>query len=78
MLDLQLAGRENVSHILIGNGLLKDAAALCAERFRGKLPSRVLLVTDENVYRLYGEDVRLRLFSLFGDGVILHVIPAGE
>lgn len=69
--QLTLSGSAGKSDILIGAGLLAQAAETCARYFS---PSRVHIVTDSNVAPLYLETVRKQ----FDIPVSATVIPAGE
>lgn len=60
--------------VLIGNGLLENTAELIREVSRART---VTLVSDDNVYPLYGENVRLRLENA-GFSVVPYVFPHGE
>lgn len=71
MKQLSLTGAAGQSDILIGRGLLDEAAARCAEVFS---PSRVHIVTDSTVAPLYLD----RLAAQFDLPVSTTVIPAGE
>lgn len=71
MRQLSLTGAAGQSDILIGRGLLDEAAARCAAVFS---PSRVHIVTDSHVAPLYLE----RLEKQFDLPVSHTVIPAGE
>lgn len=71
MKALSLTGSNTRSDILIGQGLLDEAAARCAQIFS---PSRVHIVTDSNVAPLYLE----KLKSQFTLPVSHTIIPAGE
>lgn len=71
MKTLSLTGSAGVSDILIGRGLLREAAQQCLSVFS---PSRVHIVTDSNVAPLYLE----QLAAQFSLPVSSTVIPAGE
>lgn len=68
---LTLNGAAGQSDILIGSGLLSQAAARCAEVFS---PSRIHIVTDSVVAPLYLD----RLKGQFDLPVTTSVIPSGE
>lgn len=71
MRKLSLTGAAGQSDILIGRGLLGEAAAQCAAVFS---PSRIHIVTDTNVAPLYLS----KLEAQFDVPVSHTVIPAGE
>ena len=71
MRTLSLTGSNTTSDILIGRGLLDEAAARCAAVFS---PSRIHIVTDSNVAPLYLAQLEIQ-FSLPTSHTI---IPAGE
>ncbi len=71
MRKLSLNGSNTRSDILIGRGLLTEAAAQCAAVFS---PSRVHIVTDSHVAPLYLKQLK----SQFELPVSYTVIPAGE
>lgn len=71
MKQLSLTGTAGQSDILIGRGLLDEAAARCGAVFS---PSRVHIVTDSTVAPLYLD----RLAGQFALPVSTTVIPAGE
>ena len=78
MKELTLIGQKNVSNILIGKGILKQAAELMTKYFFArKKPSRICVVTDSNVENLYLESLETELQKL-DILVIHHIIPAGE
>ena len=62
--------------VLIGAGLLAQAGALCAERLT-PVPQKVLLVSDETVFALYGETV-LGSFRAAGWNAGAFTFPPGE
>lgn len=71
MRKLSLTGSNARSDILIGRGLLEEAAAQCAAVFS---PSRIHIVTDSNVAPFY-----LKLLAQQFDLPVSHtIIPAGE
>ncbi len=51
--------------VLVGAGLLRRVGALCAEYLPGSPPQKILLVSDNTVFSLYGETV---LTSLCASG----------
>lgn len=59
--------------IIIGQDILKDAATYIAKVAK---PAKILIVTDENVSRLYGETVQAALGALSETRIV--VLPAGE
>ena len=61
-------------NVLIGNGLLKDAAAHILQILT---PSKVVIVTDSNVSPLYAEQVS-ESFQKASVPALQYVIPAGE
>ena len=71
MRKISLTGAAGQSDILIGRGLLGEAAAQCAAVFS---PSRIHIVTDTNVAPLYLD----KLESQFDVPVSHTIIPAGE
>ena len=65
---------ENSYDILIGENLFEEAAKFVTAP---KFSKKILIVTDENIFNLYGEDLR----KIFSNGVAnfeIEVIPAGE
>ena len=61
-------------HILIENGVLKDCGAYIRKCSRAK---RAMIISDSNVFPLYGNAVSDSLVSN-GFAVFTHVFPAGE
>lgn len=68
---LTLSGSNGISEILIDNGIIDNTAKLCLEVFS---PSRVHIVTDENVAPLYLQKIE-KQFSI---PVTHTVLQAGE
>lgn len=59
--------------IFIGSSLLKDSAQLLKPYVKGK----AMIISDENVYPLYGQAV-LNALTQSGVEAFIHVLPAGE
>ena len=65
---------ENSYEIFIGENLLDDVAKfVTAPRFSKK----VLIVTDENIFNIYGEELR-KIFCKYDTNFEIEIIPAGE
>ena len=77
MKELKLAGKQNTSKIVIGNGILKETAEFCRMQDSGKAPSRICVITDSNVAKLYLETLEEKLSGL-DLPIFHHIIPAGE
>ena len=78
MKELTLKGQKNSSKILIGKGIRKQIAELLFPyRFEQKKPSRICVVTDSNVEKLYLESLEMELQKL-DVPIIHHIIPTGE
>ncbi|MEL7654457.1 MAG: 3-dehydroquinate synthase [Bacillota bacterium] len=78
MKELTLKGQKNISRILIGKGILKQTAELLGKyRFEWKKPSRICVITDSNVEKLYLENLEIELQKL-DIPIFHHIIPAGE
>ncbi|WP_240375593.1 3-dehydroquinate synthase [Bacillus piscicola] len=60
--------------VYIGKGLLRDAAAMLRNVLNGR--SKALIVTDETVAPLYGDDLLKSLEVVIP--VAMHIVPAGE
>ncbi|MDR3313550.1 MAG: 3-dehydroquinate synthase [Oscillospiraceae bacterium] len=63
--------------VLIGDGLLAQAGALCAQRLAAPAPQKVLVVADETVFALYGETA-LASFRAAGFRAEYSTFPPGE
>lgn len=78
MKELVLNGIKTKSRILIGKGILKQAADLFrADLAEKKKPSMICIITDTNVEGLYLQSLEQELKKLELP-VFRHVIPAGE
>ena len=78
MEELTLIGKNNTSRIIIGKGILKNPEEYCRNHPSGKKsPSRICVITDTNVEKLYLESFEERLRSA-GMPVFHHVLSAGE
>lgn len=65
---------KSTSNIYIENGLLAKAGKIIGEKFNSK---KVALVSDTNVYPLYGDKIKAQLENE-GYEVYTYVYPAGE
>lgn len=78
MKELTLNGSKNQSKILIEKGIIKRAAEFCMEEgINKKESSRICVITDSNVAKLYLESFE-QDFQKLDIPVFHHVIPAGE
>jgi 3-dehydroquinate synthase len=77
MRAFKLVGKQNSSRIIIENGILKEAAEFCKPGSMERLPSRICIITDSNVAKIYLTDLEQQLATL-SVPVIRHIIPAGE
>lgn len=78
MKELTLHGEKNTSTILIGKGILKEVADYCRRDLSDKKkPSKICVITDTNVEKLYLKSLEQELGKLELP-VFHHVIPAGE
>jgi len=77
MKELKLVGKQNTSKIIIGKGILKEAAEFFRMKTSETGPSRVCVVTDSNVTGHYLDGLEQQLSGL-NIPVFHHVIPAGE
>ncbi len=78
MKELTLKGKQNISKILIGKGILQNVGTLClADSLNDKALSQICIITDTNVADLYLARVEQSL-SCLEIPVFHHVIPAGE
>lgn len=68
---------ENSYPIYIENGILKDAAAYISRVFHGK---RIMIISDDQVYPLYGEKLKAVLSSWEKNAYECHtlILPHGE
>ncbi|HWQ78375.1 MAG TPA: 3-dehydroquinate synthase [Anaerovoracaceae bacterium] len=75
---LKLTGKQNISHIFIEKGILKQIAEFCRMKSADeKGPSRICVITDSNVAGLYLDYLEKKLAGL-DLPVFHHIIPAGE
>lgn len=77
MKELKLVGQQNTSKIIIGKGILKEAAEFCRPKGSQTAPSRICVIADSNVAALYLERLEQELFGL-GIPLFHYIIPAGE
>jgi len=77
MKELKLVGKQNTSKIIIGNGILKEAAEFCRIKTSETGPSRICVITDSNVAGYYLDALKQKLSGL-NIPVFSHIIPAGE
>lgn len=78
MKELILNGKDKTSKIVIGKGILQESEKYCRNLFIGNnVPSRICVITDSNVEKLYLKNLKERLLSI-GITVIHHVLSAGE
>ncbi len=73
----KLAGKQNTSSIIIEKGLLKEAAEFCRTKSTDTAPSKICIVTDTNVAKLYLSYLEEKLAAL-NIPMFRHIIPAGE
>ncbi len=66
--------RESGYPIIIGDGVIEQTARLLGEKYQG---DKILLVSDENVFSLYGDKVK-SLLENSGFKVICYKLPPGE
>ncbi len=66
--------KENSYEILIGENLLEDVAKFTT---LPQFTKKVLIVTDENIFNIYGEKLR-KIFSNYDTNFEMEIIPAGE
>lgn len=77
MKTFRLAGKQNTSSIIIEKGILKEAAEFCRTKSTDTAPSKICIITDSNVAKLYLEPLEEQLAGL-SIPLLRHVIPAGE
>jgi 3-dehydroquinate synthase len=77
MKTFKLVGKQNTSSIIIEKGILKEAAEFCRTKSTDRMPSKICIVTDSNVAKLYLEYLEEKLASL-SIPLFRHIIPAGE
>lgn len=65
---------ENSYDIFIGENLFEDAAKFANSSIFTK---KILIVTDENIFKIYGENLR-KIFSNYESNFEIEVIPPGE
>lgn len=65
---------ENSYEIFIGENLLEDVAKFTTSP---QFTKKVLIVTDENIFNIYGETLR-KIFTNYEVNFELEIIPAGE
>jgi 3-dehydroquinate synthase len=73
----KLVGKQNTSSIIIEKGLLKEAAEFCKTKSTDTVPSKICIVTDSNVAKLYLSPLEEKLAAL-DIPLFRHIIPAGE
>ena len=73
MMKLYVNLGKNSYPIYIENGLLSDACRYVAEAFTG---SKIMIVSDDNVYPLYGEDLKSALSGQYECHSL--ILPHGE
>lgn len=73
----KLVGKQNTSSIIIEKGLLKEAAEFCRTKSTDTAPSKICIVTDSNVAKLYLGSLEVKLAAL-NIPLFRHIIPAGE
>lgn len=73
----KLTGKQNTSSIMIEKGILKEAAAFCRTKSTDRPPSKICIVTDSNVAKLYLKLLEEKLADL-SIPLYRHIIPAGE
>ena len=78
MKELTLNGKNNSSRIITGRGSLQNPKEHCRDFLtRKNKPSRICVITDTNVEKLYLESLEKRIRGL-GIPVFHHVLYAGE
>ncbi len=78
MKEFVLQGEKNTSKIFIGNGIVKEASDYVSSMIQSnKKPSKICVITDSNVAKLYLESVR-NMLSELELPIFVHIIPAGE
>ncbi len=65
---------ENSYDIFIGENLFEDAAKFAVS---SNFSKKILIVTDENIFNIYGENLR-KIFSKYESNFELEIIPPGE
>ena len=73
----KLVGKQNTSSIIIEKGILKEADEFCRTKSTDTAPSKICIVTDSNVAKLYLELLEEKLGGL-SIPLYRHIIPAGE
>lgn len=77
MKTFKLAGQQNTSSILIEKGILKEAAEFCRTKSTDTAPSKICIITDSNVAKLYLDFLEEKLAGL-NIPLFQHIILAGE
>ncbi|MFW5976872.1 MAG: 3-dehydroquinate synthase family protein, partial [Bacillota bacterium] len=72
-IKVNIKENSNTYSILIDENLMSDIKEIISKQYKGE---KLFIVTDENVYNLYGEELKSRLKSKFK--TIFYVVPPGE
>lgn len=73
----KLVGKQNTSSIIIEKGILKEAAEFCRTKSTDTAPSKICIVTDSTVAKLYLKSLEEKL-AVLNIPLFCHIIPAGE